>query len=67
LKHLLPCRDGLISGANEVVQKYYGIICTKSGSEQIASADEKRIKFPMVQIVRKAKLVQHVVAAFASA
>jgi hypothetical protein len=39
LKHLLPCGDGLISGANEVVQKYYGIICTKSGSEQIASAD----------------------------
>jgi hypothetical protein len=67
LKHFLPCGDGLISGANEVVQKDHGIVCTKSGSEQIASADEKRIKLPMVQIVREAKLVEHVVAAFARA
>jgi hypothetical protein len=67
LKHPLPRRDRLISSANRIVQKDDRIVSTKTGSEQVTPADEKRIKFSMIQIVRESELMEHVVAALARA
>ena len=67
LKRLLPRRDGLISGANEIVQKDDGIITTEPGSEQVAPANEKSVNFPMIQVVREAELVEHGIAALTRA
>jgi hypothetical protein len=48
LKHFLPRRDGLSPGADEVVQKNHGILSAKAGPEEVAPADEKGVKFPVV-------------------
>ena len=67
LVRFLPSSDGLISGANKVIEKNDGIVRSKAGPEEIASANEEGIKLLVVQIVCESKLVEHVVATLARA